>query len=249
MDHASPDQLREQGFFITPPLIGPESIKEVENEFTRLWREDIQRVEKDGKPADVEFVRLRPFLSALEKRSPVCAAFCKHPRLLGLARELLGADIDLTWNQAIIKPPGKGKPFAWHQDAHYALKSDNYSKGIKPDVMVDSSRFITFWIAITRTTVDNGTLWVVPGMHRQGVLPHVWSEEQREWQCQFDDSWKIPIVLKPGQVLVFTNLVPHCSGPNVSKEVRMAYQIGYGIPGFLRNQHQVPLLRGGTEVR
>lgn len=239
--------FEEKGCFVTEPLFDSATLAAMQGEFQRMWDEDIAKAEQTGSATDVEFARLRPFFSHLEKRSPVCAAFCRHPQLVTLAQQMLGDELDLTWNQAIVKPPAKGKPFAWHQDGFYAVNG-NHAKDADPNLALGGKSQITYWIAITRTTIENGTLWVVPGLHKQGLFPHLWSQEQREWQCQFDSSGKIPCELQPGQVLVFTNLVPHCSGPNISNEVRMAYQIGYGIPGVLKNNYQIPVLRAGKAV-
>jgi ectoine hydroxylase-related dioxygenase (phytanoyl-CoA dioxygenase family) len=246
----TPDQRRQfadNGYFVTPPLFDTATLDGVQSEFQRMWDEDIAKAERTGNPKDAEFARLKPFFAFLEKRSPTCAAFCRHPQLVAIAQQMLGGELDMTWNQAIVKPPSQGKAFAWHQDGWYAVNND-HAKDADKSVVLGGKSQITFWIAITRTTIENGTLWVVPTMHKQGLLPHVWSEENREWQCQFDSSGKIPCELRRGQVLVFMNLVPHCSGPNVSQEVRMAYQIGYGIPGVLKNNYQQPVMRGGKLV-
>ena len=109
---------------------------------------------------------------------------------------------------------------------------------------------ITCWVAITRTIVDNGTLWVLPGRHNEGLLPHVWSAERNEFQGQFDTSWKIPVVMRAGQVLVFRKYLPHSSGINISSEPRLAYQIGYGVPGINKKttKNFAPLIRNGELV-
>jgi len=241
-------QLADDGYFITEVLFDTATLDGVQSEFDRMWREDIAKAEASGVAKDIELARLRPFFAFLERRSQICAAFCKHPQLRNLARQLINSDdLDVSWNQAIAKPPGKGKPFAWHQDAYYAV-SGEHAKGANREEYLKLGWAITFWIAITRTTVANGTLWVVPGKHKQGLLPHVWSDEAREFQCDFDSTGKIPAELKRGQVLVFTNLTPHCSGANVSDEVRMAYQIGYAKPGMVKNNYQIPALRGGQPV-
>ncbi|MEO6847550.1 MAG: phytanoyl-CoA dioxygenase family protein [Chthoniobacterales bacterium] len=240
-------KYREDGFFITDPLFSLETLDNVQSEFQRLWEEDIATAERQGDPKLIEHARLRAFSSQLEKRSEICGAFLHHPQLIALASQIVGDDIDMTWNQFIAKPPSKGKAFAWHQDAYYALNG-THAKNVNREKMLDPHLGVTFWIAITRTTVENGTMWVVPGCHKQGLLPHIYSDESLEWQCQFDSSKKIPAELKRGQVLVFTSLVPHHSGDNISNEVRMAYQIGYGVPGVTESNYGIPVLRNGVPV-
>ncbi|MEO6847443.1 MAG: phytanoyl-CoA dioxygenase family protein [Chthoniobacterales bacterium] len=235
-------QLDKDGYCITDILFDEATLKAIQSEFQRMWEEEIEAAEKSGDAARIDFAHTKPFMSYLHLQSEACKAFTQLPPFVNACRQILGPDVDMTWDQSIIKPPSEGKAFGWHQDAYYAVKGD-YAKNAIPEDLVNPKKSITFWCAITRTIVDNGTLWVVPGMHKQGLLPHVYNESTREWQGQHDTSWKVPAVLKAGQVLVFTNCTPHGSGANISKEIRMAYQIGYSVPGLVKSNSPLPLLR------
>lgn len=250
---AQRQQLEEEGFFITGVLFDEPTLAGLRGEFQRFWDEHIAGAEQTGDPLTIEQARYRPFIARLHLRSPICHAFCRHPAILDICRQIIGPDVDTTWNQTILKPPQRDSQsdnaFAWHQDQWYALKGD-YAKDSNLDILREPNNAITLWVAVSRTTVDNGTLWVLPGRHKEGLLPHVWSESRREWQGQFDTSWKIPAVMKAGQMLVFRKYLPHGSGPNVSSEVRMAYQIGYTVPGLKLHPSEdlSPVLRGGQVV-
>ena len=246
---AQREQLLTDGFFITDVLFDEPTLEAVRGEFNRLWQEHIENA-RHGDALTQEQAQHRPFMAQLHERSQVCADFCRHPVFLELCRQLLGPDADTTWNQAILKPPSHlDNTFAWHQDMWYASQGD-YIKDTNPDIFWPAETGLTVWVAITRTIVDNGTLWVLPGRHNEGLLPHVWSEEKREYQGQFDTAWKIPAVMKAGQMLVFRKYLPHGSGPNVSDEVRMAYQIGYSLPGLklVPSPDIAPLMRDGEAV-
>lgn len=241
------EQLASEGYCITDVLFDDASIAGVKAEFERLWQESIASCETKGNAKDIDLMHTRPFLAYLDKHSAICRAFCLHPIFADICRQLIGPDVDMSWNQAIIKPPAVGKAFGWHQDAHYAV-SGPHAKDTPVKDLTNPANARTFWVAITRTIVDNGTLWVVPGMHKQGILPHKRDDADTEWQMQFDNSWKIPAVMKSGQMLVFTNCTPHGSGPNISNEIRMAYQIGFTIPGLVNSASPLPLLRNGKHV-
>lgn len=246
---AQREQLDEQGYFTTGVLFDDETLENVRCEFERLWQLHIEEIRNWDELAQQQ-AKNRPFLPHLHKQSTICADFCRHPVFLDIATQLVSHDIDMTWNQAIIKPPHSGdNAFAWHQDMWYAVNG-GYADDTDRDILMSSDTGITVWVAISRTTVDNGTLWVLPGRHKEGLLPHEWNESNREWQGQFDTSWKVPAVMQAGQVLVFRKYLPHGSGPNVSDEVRMAYQIGYGIPGLklVPSPDIVPLQRDGIAV-
>ena len=247
-------RLREDGYYITDVLFDEATLQTVRDAFQEVWDRNVAATLKRTTHAlTIELAKFRPFLSQLDHHHEVCKAFIRHRVFQELAEQHVGPNVDITWNQAILKPPQKGgtidNAFAWHQDQWYAQKGD-YAKDSNWEILTDPKTSITCWVAISRTTVDNGTLWVIPGGHKKGLLEHVWSEDRREWQGQYDTSWKVPAVLKPGQMLVFDKFLPHSSGANVSEETRMAYQIGYGVPGLkLKPSVDVTqLLRDGKEV-
>jgi phytanoyl-CoA hydroxylase len=245
-------QFEAEGYFITDVVFDDEVLAPVRAEFERFWQERIEAAQ-EGSARDQEQARYRPFLSGLHVNSSVCYDFCRHPVFLQLCRELLGPDADLTWNQAIIKPPAPvDNAFSWHQDMWYALNGDGggYSKDCNLKILEAPDTGFTAWVAVTRTIVDNGTLWVLPGMHKSGLLPHIRHEVRKDWDGQYDTSWKIPVVMRAGQVLIFNKYLPHSSGPNVSEENRMAYQIGYTIPGMklVPSPDMTPVLREGNPV-
>ncbi len=246
-------QLDEQGYFITDVLFDEPTLQGVRNEFIRLWENSIAAAQKSGDALTIDQARFRSFMSQLDRLSPTCDAFCRHPTLLDICREVLGDDVDLTWNQSILKAPQKlsttDTAFAWHQDMWYATHG-TYIEDTNPEIFFPNETGLTIWIAVTRTTVDNGTLWVLPGRHKEGLLPHVFDESKREWKGEFDTSWKVPAVMRAGQALVFRKYLPHASGANTSDEVRMAYQLGYARPGLKKGASidLSPVLRDGKPV-
>jgi hypothetical protein len=110
----------------------------------------------------------------------------------------------------------------WHQDAYYAV--------------IDAPAY-NCWVAITRTTVENGTIVraeVPPG---EALLPHVWDPRLLFFRCEIDERSAVPVVLEPGQAFVYHGRVPHRSGRNVSGELRVANGEPFG--------DRVPILREG----
>ena len=252
-------QFATDGYLITDVVFDEPTLAGVRRAFERMWDEDIAQAKKTGDSLAQDWAKFRPHMSQLDHRDAACRAFCHHPVFGELCRQLLGPAADLSWNQAIVKapmPPGsRGNPavwdnvFAWHQDLWYALNGP-YVQDCHPDLLTAPDNAITCWVAVTRTTVDNGTLWVLPGRHREGLVHHNWHAGRREWQAQVDPTFRIPVVLRAGQVLVFQKYLPHSSGTNLSDEVRMAYQIGYTVPGLNRvpSPNFSPVLRNSQLV-
>jgi len=249
-------QFTEAGYFITDVVFDEPTLAGVRREFQRFWDEEIAAADQTGDKLKMHWARVRPHMAALDHRSDLCRAFCHHVVFADLCRQLLGDDADLSWNQAIVKAPmpdeGAGNrqnALGWHQDPWYGLHGP-YLKSVHEDQYRAADNAITCWVALSRTTVDNGTLWVLPGRHKEGLFPHLWNTERIEFQAQLDTAWKIPVVLRPGQVLIFKKYLPHSSGVNVSTETRMAYQIGYNLPGLNREPsvNFSPMLRAGQLV-
>ena len=241
MNDARQRFLRD-GYLITPPLFAAESLRPVRDEISRLVRAAILRARERGETI--------PDVGQLHLRSAICAEFCDHPAFAALATELLGPDIDLLWNTPIVKEPGLvTSAIDWHQDQFYAAR-DPMSRRSDQELLVANHSSVTAWAALTRTTVENGTLWVVPGGHRDGLLPHSLDATTGSWRAELETRDAMPIELLPGQVLVMSKYLPHSSPANRSREVRIAYQISYGMPGLLPGpaRESTPFVRAGVRL-
>lgn len=81
-----------------------------------------------------------------------------HPRILDVVENLIGPDLQLQQSRLILKPPGLGVWFDWHQD-YPAYPHTNF------DLLIVS-------VYLDDATPDNGCLAVIPRSHRLGPLPH-----------------------------------------------------------------------------
>lgn len=148
-------------------------------------------------------------------------ALVEHCRYVEIAQELLGPEIDCFVSQFIFKNQGAmGQP--WHQDSHYFA----FSKGPQ----------IGFWLAITRATLDNGCLHVVPGSHTESVHRHVPDLRTHalygyEEIVDYDTSKAVPVLLDAGDLLVFHSHLMHRSTDNISDGIRAAFVWHYAAAG------------------
>ena len=79
-------------------------------------------------------------------------------RAASVSAQLCGDGMALDYDQLVAKRPQREDAvFAWHQDlAYWPITKDQ--------------RTASFWLAIDATTVDNGCLCFVPGVHREPEL-------------------------------------------------------------------------------
>jgi len=155
------------------------------------------------------------FTTHLVLRSERLRAFCAGPLFRGLARDLIGPDVRLYWDQAVYKKPGAQDDFPWHQDNGYTY--------------IEPQSYLTVWIALTDATRDNGCPWIVPGLHRRGTLRH-WMTPVG-WRCLEDAPDAVPCALRAGSAVAFSSLTPHATGPNRTDAVRKAYIVQFAPDG------------------
>jgi ectoine hydroxylase-related dioxygenase (phytanoyl-CoA dioxygenase family) len=255
----TPDQaasFERDGCFVVPRFADPSVCKDMLERVSELCA----RAEAGADVADA--LRLaEPALrhargSAAERTSklfrvhrhePVFNAFCRDPRLLALVAGLLGPDLDCFLSQFIFKNPGAlGQP--WHQDAFY------FPFDRRPQVGV--------WLAVTAATLENGPLWVLPGSQREPIHPVVPDRREHAQMgyveiVDHDMSQAVPVLLEPGDVLLFHGHLMHKSTDNRSAGMRAAMVYHYGEAGTVDHTLRVrdftlndwlPVLRGGAPV-
>jgi ectoine hydroxylase-related dioxygenase (phytanoyl-CoA dioxygenase family) len=98
-------------------------------------------------------------------------------------------------------------------------------------------------VALTDATIDNGCVWVTPGVHRHGTLAH--RNTPIGFQCFEDPPDAVPVPVRAGSIVVFTSLTPHATGVNVTDELRIAYIVQFAPDGAvaLRGESDAPALR------
>ncbi len=148
-------------------------------------------------------------------RSDFARRFVAHDTLVGLARDLVGPDVRLYWDQSVYKQPNNAAPVLWHQDNGYTY--------------VEPQAYLTCWIAITDATPDNGCVAVMPRVHRDGTLAHGSTPVGEE--CWGDWSAAIEVPVRAGSIVVFSSLTPHATKRNTTDEVRKAYIVQYAPDG------------------
>jgi ectoine hydroxylase-related dioxygenase (phytanoyl-CoA dioxygenase family) len=204
--------FREQGFFITEPLFDTATLDELAQEFERIRAEEDAALGKEGSRG-ITHKGKRYFLAGLHQRSEACRRLVTGRVLSELAVALMGPEVRLYWNQAVIKAPREGAAFAWHQDTGY--------------VPIEPQEYLTIWLAVDEATVENGCIWVIPGSHHWGLQPHKRDETLGDMVGYSGPDPGIPVPLKRGQAAVFSSLMLHSSGPNTSPGPRRAYVVQY----------------------
>ena len=177
----------------------------------------------------------------------VFAAFAHSAAVVDLVWSLIAPDIDVFLSQFIFKTAGAwGQP--WHQDSLYFP-----FEPARPVVGV--------WLAVTEATLQNGCLHVLPGSHTEPVHPHVPDRRPGANYGYFeiidhDMSASEPVLMSPGDLLVFDSHLMHRSTDNESSGMRAAMVYHYASAGTVDHSSEhwassnvwVPVRRDGRVV-
>jgi ectoine hydroxylase-related dioxygenase (phytanoyl-CoA dioxygenase family) len=214
-------QYDEEGFFVLKNVIPRETISQLIAEIDPLEAEaeEFVRTHANGEFSIMK-VGAISFTTHIVRRSKVVRDFCATGIFRDICYDTLGPDARLYWDQAVYKKPDAARVFPWHQDNGYAY--------------VEPQQYLTCWIPLVDATVENGCPWIVPGLHRRGTFEH----HKRPWglQCFDVDASAVPsgAVAAPasvGDVVVFSSLTPHSTGPNLTRSVRKAYIVQFAPDG------------------
>ena len=156
-------------------------------------------------------------------RDPVFRAFATRPDVVALVSEILETHAPACFlSQFIFKNPGAwGQP--WHQDSYYFP-------------FVPARPIVGLWLAVTEATLANGCLHVLPGSSAEPVHEHI--PDRRPGAnygyteiVDHDMSAATPVLMQPGDLLVFDSHLMHRSTDNVSDGIRAAMVYHYAVTG------------------
>ncbi|MGH9212098.1 MAG: phytanoyl-CoA dioxygenase family protein [Acidimicrobiales bacterium] len=234
IDELSSEQracYHEQGFVRLPGFAEPALCQRMLDRVIQ-----IARAHADGEPGTPGFVLPEANLSGRSgapeqlvskifrlHRDRVFADFAGSDRVTDLLVGLIGPSIDCFLSQFIFKNPAAwGQP--WHQDSFYFD-----FRPARPVVGV--------WLAVTEATLENGCLHVLAGSHREPIHEHV--PDRRPGAnygyveiVDHDMGRAEPVLMDPGDLLLFDSHLMHRSTDNKSDGFRAAMVYHYAATGI-----------------
>lgn len=136
---------------------------------------------------------------------PRILAVCRNPRIVAIARRLIGCDIELQhakFNAKPINDSGAGH-VRWHQDYPF-YPHTNYD-------------MVSCVIHLDDEESDSGPLQFLPGSHKSGPLSHLHSDGSFAYECtghpDVDAQPGVELTGPAGFVSFHHCLTLHCSAP------------------------------------
>jgi phytanoyl-CoA hydroxylase len=245
-----------RGFFRLPRFTTPDTCAAMLDRVTQIVREP-ELAARLGVKVLPESNKVRVLVEHAEDavskvfklhRDTVFAAFAHSAEVVDVVAPLIGSDdVDVFLSQFIFKTAGAwGQP--WHQDSFYFP-----FEPARPVVGV--------WLAVTEATLVNGCLHVLPGSQTEPVHTHVPDRRPGANYGYFeivdhDLSASEPVLMDPGDLLVFDSHLMHRSTDNESSGIRAAMVYHYAAGGTVDHSEEyfpstndwVPVRRGGRVI-
>ncbi|MEM7269608.1 MAG: phytanoyl-CoA dioxygenase family protein [Pseudomonadota bacterium] len=208
------EQFQQQGFLTYPDALAAEELSTLRGACDTLLEEPVD--DGGGEKHRIGKGEARRFLAHRHEEFPNVEALLVSSKIGAVVNECLGGDSSYLFNeQFVVKGAGKGASFAWHQDSAY--------------VGFDHAAYLTVWIALDDATEDNGCVYLIPrDLEAQPEIdPHEWDENGNELNGYFGKESGKPMLASAGDIVTFSSLTLHRSGPNITSQPRRAYVCQY----------------------
>jgi ectoine hydroxylase-related dioxygenase (phytanoyl-CoA dioxygenase family) len=157
----------------------------------------------------------RYFSNMIYQDRPELGQFLFSDTMAQICQATLGEDAYLFWEQYVIKAGDPDTAFAWHQDSGY--------------VHEDHEPYVTCWITLDDVTEENGSVYLLP-YSRSGIksyVKHIPDPVVNDRVCYFGSDRGVPMTAPAGSIVVFSSVVIHRSGPNLTDRLRRVYTAQY----------------------
>ncbi|WP_293776070.1 ectoine hydroxylase [uncultured Oxalicibacterium sp.] len=147
----------QDGFLLMPDLFNQDEVaflfdtmQNMREEFTHAGRKEVIAEPGSGEVRSIFNVH---------RLNDIFANLVRDPRVLNVAREILGSEVYIHQSRINYKPGFTGKEFYWHSDFETWHSEDG----------MPAMRALSCSILLTDNSEANGPLMVIPGSHQHYV--------------------------------------------------------------------------------
>lgn len=210
--------FRDQGYVILPNMLDDTELATLRDVCDVLLSEPPDD-DNGGKSHNIGRGHSRRFLRHRHQDFDGLRDFVLGSDMKELVSNFLKDSVFLFNEQFVVKAARTGASFGWHQDGGY--------------IPFDHDPYVTVWIALDDTTVENGAVYLLPRSMGEGTTPvkHWWNEAGKEYVGYDGPDPGIPAEVPAGSIVIFSSLTLHRSSPNVTDRQRRGYVVQYaGAP-------------------
>ncbi|MFK8112132.1 MAG: phytanoyl-CoA dioxygenase family protein [Rubripirellula sp.] len=222
-------EYRERGYVKLTGVFSSSEMDAVRADFDRIFdnpeilREDsLRAASRKSLISGTVLDRLDPIIDL----SPVIRELTQDHRVVTAAAQAIGEDALLFKDKAIMKPPG-AFGYGVHQDF------TNWQ-----ELPVPPQLLLSILVPIDSATAENGALQCYPGLHHDHLRTPEKPTDIFNPKAGLVDEEMLGdvqpelIEVNSGDLVLFSSLTPHCSGPNESDRKRRTLFLSYSAARF-----------------
>lgn len=157
LNQAQRDAYQDNGFLFLPELFSPVEVERLHAEMQAM-REGYAEKGREEVIAEPGSGEVRSIFD-VHRLNDLFANLVRDPRVLNVARQILGSEVYIHQSRINYKPGFKGKEFYWHSDFETWHAEDG----------MPAMRALSCTILLTDNDELNGPLMLIPGSHRHYI--------------------------------------------------------------------------------
>ncbi|ABR90511.1 L-proline 4-hydroxylase [Janthinobacterium sp. Marseille] len=157
LDAAQRASYEKNGFLLMPELFSREEVSYLFDAMQTM-REDFTHADRKEVIAEPGSGEVRSIFN-VHRLNDIFANLVRDPRVLNVAREILGSEVYIHQSRINYKPGFTGKEFYWHSDFETWHSEDG----------MPAMRALSCSILLTDNSECNGPLMLIPGSHHHYV--------------------------------------------------------------------------------
>lgn len=210
------EEVYFNGYTVIPNTIDEDSVCQIATLIDQFYESQLSEL-KDSEI--VKAINDTDIVRCPLAYSEVFVELAKTPGLIRLVKEVLGDNLVLIMQNAIInRPTDVNYQTSWHRDLNYQHWTSS-----KPLAL--SALFV-----IDPFTIETGCTHVLPGSHLRQEFP----------SDDFVLKYERPITASAGSMIILDAMLYHRAGLNKSMQVRRAVNHVIGLP-FMCQQINIPI--------
>jgi ectoine hydroxylase-related dioxygenase (phytanoyl-CoA dioxygenase family) len=239
-------QFAEDGYAVFKGALAGEALALLRGECDAFVAREDARMDAAGVDTiGISHRGKRYFANECQRVAPQIRQMLFSDTMAEVCRATIGDTAYFFFDQFVVKGPEGGLPFSWHQDSGYVVGNGGPA---------DHAPYVTCWCPLDDATIENGTVRLMPGSHRNGIVPHERQAGSNDLVGAPAETEGLIVEAKAGDIVAFSSLLLHATGANRTDRARRVFLAQYTPEAMLNpgtkqlRRNAIALLQNGEQV-